>query len=120
MVDDFVYRSEFLLEHESEQVKFHIVQHFSVKKILLVGTAFQCSVWRAVFSIPAGKKVSYTDIAHMVNAPRSVRAVANALGDNKIAYFIPCHRVLRKTGDVCGYYWGVEKKEALLKSEGAL
>jgi AraC family transcriptional regulator of adaptative response/methylated-DNA-[protein]-cysteine methyltransferase len=82
------------------------------------GTEFQRRVWEALRRIPAGKTVSYTDIARRIGAPRSVRAVAQACGANSIAVAIPCHRVVRSDGDLSGYRWGVDRKRALLEREG--
>jgi AraC family transcriptional regulator of adaptative response/methylated-DNA-[protein]-cysteine methyltransferase len=82
------------------------------------GTEFQCRVWDALARIPAGKTVSYTDIARRIGAPKSVRAVAQACGANSIAVAIPCHRVLRNDGALSGYRWGVGRKRTLLEREG--
>ncbi|QSQ11079.1 bifunctional DNA-binding transcriptional regulator/O6-methylguanine-DNA methyltransferase Ada [Myxococcus landrumensis] len=81
------------------------------------GTAFQGRVWRALREIPAGATVSYAEIAERIGAPRAVRAVAKACGANRIAVAIPCHRVVRRDGDISGYRWGVERKRELLQRE---
>ena len=81
------------------------------------GTAFQQRVWRALRKIPAGKTVSYADVARRIGAPKSVRAVAQACGANAIAVAIPCHRVVRSDGALSGYRWGVERKRTLLAKE---
>ncbi|MBB3220565.1 bifunctional DNA-binding transcriptional regulator/O6-methylguanine-DNA methyltransferase Ada [Pseudoduganella umbonata] len=81
------------------------------------GTAFQQRVWQALRTIPAGRKVSYTELAAMVGAPKSVRAVAGACAANALAVAIPCHRVVRNDGALSGYRWGVERKQALLERE---
>jgi len=83
------------------------------------GTAFQQRVWQALREIPVGTTVSYADIAARIGAPASVRAVAQACAANKLAVAIPCHRVVRKDGDLSGYRWGVERKRALLARESA-
>jgi AraC family transcriptional regulator of adaptative response/methylated-DNA-[protein]-cysteine methyltransferase len=83
------------------------------------GTEFQQRVWLALQDIPAGSTASYTDIASRIGAPKSVRAVAQACAANAIAVAIPCHRVVRNDGALSGYRWGVERKRALLASEGA-
>jgi AraC family transcriptional regulator of adaptative response/methylated-DNA-[protein]-cysteine methyltransferase len=83
------------------------------------GTDFQQRVWLALQDIPAGSTASYTDIASRIGAPKSVRAVAQACAANAIAVAIPCHRVVRNDGALSGYRWGVERKRALLASEGA-
>lgn len=81
------------------------------------GTAFQQRVWRALRDIPAGTTASYSDIARRIGRPGSVRAVAQACAANALAVAIPCHRVVRKDGELSGYRWGVERKRALLGKE---
>ena len=84
------------------------------------GTAFQHKVWRALREIPAGSTVSYTEIAERIGAPKAVRAVARACASNHLAVAIPCHRVLRHDGNLSGYRWGVQRKNALLEREGVV
>ncbi len=81
------------------------------------GTAFQERVWQALRNIPVGTTASYSDIARMIGAPKSFRAVAQACGANSIAVAIPCHRVVRSDGDLSGYRWGVDRKRRLLERE---
>lgn len=81
------------------------------------GTAFQKRVWDALRNLPAGTTASYTEIARLIGAPGSVRAVARACGANKLAVAIPCHRVVRSDDSLSGYAWGVERKRALLELE---
>ena len=81
------------------------------------GTAFQQRVWQALRKIPAGTTTTYAEIAARIGAPRSIRAVAGAIGANPIAVAIPCHRVIRTDGSLCGYRWGIARKDALLKKE---
>jgi len=81
------------------------------------GTAFQERVWQALREIPPGATVSYTDVAARIGAPKSVRAVARACAANRIAVAIPCHRVVRRDGDLSGYRWGIERKQRLLARE---
>ncbi len=83
------------------------------------GTAFQRRVWEALRQIPVGKTATYSEIASRIGMPKSVRAVANACANNKIAVAIPCHRVVRQGGELSGYRWGVERKRALLARERA-
>ncbi len=87
--------------------------------VLLRGTNFQAKVWRALLHIPEGVAVSYRALAEWVGEPSAVRAVAGAVGRNPIAYLIPCHRVLRSSGEVGGYRWGVTRKRAILARETA-
>ncbi|KPA88031.1 DNA-O6-methylguanine--protein-cysteine S-methyltransferase /Transcriptional regulator Ada [Pseudomonas asplenii] len=83
----------------------------------LRGTAFQERVWQALRTIPVGSTASYAEIAKMIGAPKSFRAVAQACGANSLAVAIPCHRVVRSDGDLSGYRWGVERKRQLLDRE---
>lgn len=83
----------------------------------LRGTAFQQRVWQALREIPPGQTTSYTEIACRIGAPRAARAVANACGANPLALVVPCHRVIHRDGSLSGYYWGVERKRALLARE---
>jgi AraC family transcriptional regulator, regulatory protein of adaptative response / methylated-DNA-[protein]-cysteine methyltransferase len=81
------------------------------------GTAFQQRVWSALARIPAGKTLSYSELAKRVGMPSAVRAVASACAANQLAVAIPCHRVLRNDGALSGYRWGVARKRALLDRE---
>jgi AraC family transcriptional regulator, regulatory protein of adaptative response / methylated-DNA-[protein]-cysteine methyltransferase len=81
------------------------------------GTAFQQRVWEALQAIPAGRTASYAEIAAAIGKPGASRAVASACSQNPLAVAIPCHRVIRKDGDVSGYRWGVERKRTLLDRE---
>lgn len=83
------------------------------------GTNFQIKVWEALLRIPPGVVVSYEDIAQRIRAPRAVRAVANAVAHNPVAWLIPCHRVIRKSGALGGYRWGENRKKILLAWEAA-
>lgn len=83
------------------------------------GTAFQQRVWQALRAIPPGTTVSYAELARRIGAPKAVRAVGAACGANPIAVAIPCHRVVRSDGDLCGYRWGIDRKQALLAKEAA-
>lgn len=81
------------------------------------GTAFQQRVWQALRNISVGETKSYSDIAEKIGQPSAVRAVANACGANMLAVAIPCHRVVRSNGDLSGYRWGIDRKQALLLKE---
>jgi AraC family transcriptional regulator of adaptative response/methylated-DNA-[protein]-cysteine methyltransferase len=82
--------------------------------VVLTGTNFQIRVWRALLAIPQGRVVSYDDVGRLAGAPGGCRAVGTAVGQNPIAYLIPCHRVIRKTGALGGYRWGEARKRAIL------
>lgn len=81
------------------------------------GTVFQHKVWNELINIPYGKVQSYSDITSKIDSPTAKRAVANANAHNKILILIPCHRVIRKSGDLCGYSAGLDKKKWLLDFE---
>ena len=88
-------------------------------KLLLGGTAFEVKVWEALLRIPYGHVASYADIARHVGQPSAARAVGRAIGANRIAGLIPCHRVIRASGVISGYRWGSERKLAMLTREAA-
>jgi len=81
------------------------------------GTAFQQRVWKELQTIPAGETRTYSEVAEALGMPDSVRAVASACAKNRIAVAVPCHRVLRKSGELAGYYWGLDLKQTLLDLE---
>jgi len=83
----------------------------------LHGTLFQQRVWQALRAIPAGSTLSYGALAARLDAPSSVRAVAQACGANPVAVIVPCHRVVGRDGALTGYRWGVERKRTLLERE---
>jgi AraC family transcriptional regulator of adaptative response/methylated-DNA-[protein]-cysteine methyltransferase len=76
-------------------------------------------VWQALMQIPEGRTATYGQVAEAIGSPKAVRAVGTAIGRNPIAYIIPCHRVLRATGALGGYHWGVERKQVLLGYEAS-
>src|SRR2546423_2098791 len=82
-------------------------------------SAFQWKVWRELQRIPLGQTRSYSEIAQAIGSPRAVRAVASACANNRVALLIPCHRVIRQSGDLGGYRWGLERKRKLLEKERA-
>ena len=85
----------------------------------LRGTNFQIKVWEALLRIPAGIAVAYADVAKAIGQPGAMRAVGKAAGTNPVAFLVPCHRVIRKTGPFSGYAWGPERKRAILAWESA-
>ena len=86
-------------------------------KLHLQGSNFQLQVWEALLSIPEGAIASYGSIAHSLGQPKISRAVGKAVGENPIGYIIPCHRVLKATGEISGYRWGVSRKRMMLGYE---
>ncbi len=85
--------------------------------VLLHGTPFQIQVWQALLRIPPGAVASYQSLANYVGKPNASRAVGTASGANPISYLIPCHRVIRKSGALGGYRWGLGRKLAMLSQE---
>ena len=81
------------------------------------GTAFQEQVWQALRQIPTGSTATYSEVATRIGKPKSSRAVATACAANPLAVIVPCHRVVRASGELSGYRWGVERKRALLTDE---
>lgn len=98
--------STFLDPHKQSNTKLH-----------LIGTPFQVSVWNALRTIPYGSRVTYSDIAKLINKPTAVRAVARAIAKNPIALLIPCHRVVPMSGGIGKYRWGSDIKKRLLDYE---
>lgn len=88
-------------------------------KLHLRGTEFQLKVWEALLKIPLGTLTTYGDIANYLDSPNSSRAVGTAIGDNPVAFLIPCHRVIRSTGTLGGYHWGLTRKTAIIGWEAA-
>ena len=86
-------------------------------RLHLRGTNFQIKVWEALLSIPPGALTTYEQIAAQIGSPRAMRAVGSAVGDNPIAYLIPCHRVIRKSGEFGNYLYGSARKKAILARE---
>lgn len=87
--------------------------------IHLRGTNFQLKVWQALLNIPEGHVVAYQDVAKLIGHPQSSRAVGTAIGNNAVAYLIPCHRVINSLGKTGNYRWGPLRKKALLGWESS-
>ena len=88
--------------------------------LFVTGTNFQLQVWRALLRVPAGTVTTYDEIARAIDAPAAHRAVGAAIGRNPIALLIPCHRVIRKSGELGGYHWGTDRKTTILAWESAV
>ncbi|BFP43169.1 methylated-DNA--[protein]-cysteine S-methyltransferase [Flavobacteriaceae bacterium GF1] len=83
-------------------------------KLHLNATPFQLKVWEALLKIPQGQLTTYGAIAKRINAPKASRAVGTAIGNNPVAYLIPCHRVIKASGTIGGYAWGSTRKTAMI------
>lgn len=94
--------------NQPEQVKLH-----------LKGTEFQLKVWETLLKIPAGGLSTYRSIAQEMKHPRALRAVGTAIGQNPIAFLIPCHRVIQSSGQFGNYHWGATRKAAMIGWEAA-
>jgi methylated-DNA-[protein]-cysteine S-methyltransferase len=81
------------------------------------GTDFQKKVWNELLKIPYGKTISYLELAKRIGDEKYIRAAASANGKNKLAIFIPCHRVIGSNGSLTGYSGGIENKKRLLELE---
>lgn len=82
--------------------------------VLLVGTDFQLRVWQELLKIPFAATSTYGDVAKQIGSPKAFQAVGGALGKNPIAFVVPCHRVMGKSGEITGYHWGLQRKENML------
>lgn len=91
-----------------EQVKLH-----------LKGTPFQLKVWEALLQIPMGELSSYGKVAAAAHAERAYQAVGTAIGNNPVAFLIPCHRVIRSNGEFGEYHWGSTRKMAMIGWEAS-
>lgn len=83
------------------------------------GTPFQQAVWRVLRGIAPGALMSYGQVAQAIGRPTAVRAVGAAIGRNPLGIIVPCHRVVGANGSLTGYAGGLQRKQALLRLEGA-
>lgn len=88
-------------------------------KLHLKGTNFQLKVWEALLNIPVGGLSTYSSVASAIQHPTASRAVGSAVGDNPVAFLIPCHRVIKSTGEFGQYHWGATRKTAMIGWEAA-
>lgn len=106
-----------------EQSKHQLDEYFQKKRTVFnipldtAGTDFQNKVWQALLTISYGQTTSYGQLAHILNKPKAVRAVANANGANALSIFIPCHRIIGSDGSLTGYAGGLNAKKILLNLE---
>lgn len=88
-------------------------------KLHLKGTAFQIKVWETLLQVPAGGLTTYAGLAKKAGYEGASRAVGTAVGNNPVAFLIPCHRVIKATGDIGQYHWGATRKNAIIGWEAA-
>lgn len=89
-------------------------------RIVFIGTEFETRVWQTLLKVPLGRATTYSDIAGHIGNPKASRAAGAAVGRNPISFVVPCHRVLGKSGGLCGYHWGLTRKQAILGWEAGL
>lgn len=108
-----------ILEQASEWLDnyFSGIKNKKEPPLLTSGSSFQNKVWLKLTEIPYGSTVSYSNIAQAIGNPKAIRAVANAIGANRLWIFIPCHRVIGSNGQLTGYAGGLEAKKYLLDLE---
>lgn len=110
-----------VLQQAAKQLK----EYFSRKRkdfslpLRLAGTEFQQKVWQQIARIPYGETIDYTALAKRAGAPDATRAAGTATGRNPVSIIIPCHRVVGKNGNLCGFAGGLERKRQLLELEKA-
>lgn len=111
---------------QSDELQQHALAIFSSKtldlpkvKLHLKATDFQLKVWECLLKIPKGQLSSYGNIAELLGNPKASRAVGTAIGNNPVAFLIPCHRVIQATGVLGEYHWGKARKTAIIGWEGA-
>ncbi|MDQ6903162.1 MAG: methylated-DNA--[protein]-cysteine S-methyltransferase [Bacteroidota bacterium] len=114
----FVRKLDLVQQHalfifQNDRSKLHEV------KLHLKGTDFQLKVWESLLKIPFGKLSTYGKIAQNIESPNASRAVGSAIGNNPVAFLIPCHRVIQSSGIFGGYMWGTTRKAAIIGWEGA-
>lgn len=110
--------------HSTQNTEGVVTQIFNRQKaekihLLVQGTNFQLKVWEALLRIPQGAVSTYQNIANAIDNTKAVRAVGTAIGNNPIAYLIPCHRVIKSHGEIGKYHWGETRKKAIIGWEMA-
>ena len=116
---DYVEASCDLLDETARQLDSYFAlkrQQFDLP-LMMVGSAFQQSVWKALLLIPYGTTTSYLELAEKLGNKQAVRAVASANGANAMSIIIPCHRVIANNGQLSGYAGGTDAKKSLIRFE---
>jgi AraC family transcriptional regulator of adaptative response/methylated-DNA-[protein]-cysteine methyltransferase len=88
-------------------------------RVVLIGTSFEVRVWESLMRIPMGSLTTYSDLAAQVGSPKAARAVGAAVGKNPLAFVVPCHRVIGRSGALTGFHWGLARKRAMLDWDAA-
>lgn len=108
-----------MIQQNALYIFTHNWKQLSQIKLHLKGTDFQLKVWETLLKIPMGQLSTYGDIAAKIQVPKASRAVGSAVGDNPVAFLIPCHRVIQSTGAFGQYHWGSTRKTAMIGWEAA-
>ncbi|MBE9068976.1 methylated-DNA--[protein]-cysteine S-methyltransferase [Leptolyngbya cf. ectocarpi LEGE 11479] len=110
-----------MARQETEKIRDLIFQssHSSSLVLHVKGTNFQIQVWQALLNIPFGGLTTYQGLATSIGKPTAARAIGNAVGRNPVGYLIPCHRVIRGSGEIGGYRWGLDRKTVVLGWEAS-
>lgn len=108
-----------LIQQNALYIFTHDWKRINTIKLHLKGTAFQIKVWETLLKIPMGQLSTYGEIAEHIKNPKASRAVGSAIGDNPVAFLIPCHRVIQSTGNFGQYHWGSNRKMAMIGWEAA-
>lgn len=109
-----------------EQTRQQLEEYFNQERttfdipLLLAGSVFQQTVWKALIEIPYGETSTYLKLSQQLQNEKAIRAVASANGANAISILVPCHRIIGSNGDLVGYAGGLPAKKKLLDLEGAL
>jgi AraC family transcriptional regulator, regulatory protein of adaptative response / methylated-DNA-[protein]-cysteine methyltransferase len=108
-----------LIQQNALYIFTHDWKKLNSIKLHLKGTPFQIKVWETLLKIPEGQLSTYGEIAKSIQNPKASRAVGSAIGDNPVAFLIPCHRVIQSTGNLGQYHWGSDRKTAMIGWEAA-
>ncbi|KAA9039402.1 methylated-DNA--[protein]-cysteine S-methyltransferase [Ginsengibacter hankyongi] len=108
-----------LIQQNALYIFTHDWKKLNTIKLHLKGTSFQIKVWETLLKIPMGQLSTYGEIAESIQSPNASRAVGSAIGDNPVAFLIPCHRVIQSTGNFGQYHWGSNRKTAMIGWEAA-
>ena len=108
-----------LVQQNALYIFTHDWKKLNQVKLHLKGSEFQLKVWETLLKIPMGQLATYGSIAGKINSPAASRAVGTAIGSNPVAFLIPCHRVIRASGNIGGYMWGTNRKAAMIGWEAA-
>lgn len=107
-----VFKAEFI--ETSQAKKYQRINLNEIDTLLIAGSPLQVKVWQTLTGYP--REYTYKKLAEKIGHPKAYRAIGNALAANKIAYFIPCHKVIRNDGSLGGYKWGIDRKKLLLEN----